>query len=109
MSALHELVELFEFVTVDELVALVVPPRFVELVMLVELEEFTELDTLEDVLESTELVEPAAAMLSAEPHAHSPSATTVTRYLMASPPMVRRVSLQQIPCRNRFVCALISS
>jgi hypothetical protein len=84
MSALHELVELFEFVTVDELVVPVVPPTFVELVMLVELEEFTEPDTLEDVLESTELVEPADAMFSAEPHAQSPSATTVTRYLMAN-------------------------
>ena len=64
-SALHEVV-----------------PVLVEPVELVveELVTFVELDTFEAFVElETELETPAAAVLSAEPHAASPSATTVTK------------------------------
>jgi hypothetical protein len=76
LSALHELVARVELVVV------VVPPAFVELVTLVELLELTELVTLVELLASIELVAAADTTFSAEPHAHSASATTVMRYLI---------------------------
>jgi hypothetical protein len=92
LSALHDVVPLDDVV---EFVAVVVLPTFVELVTVLEFVEveLTEFVTFVELLESIELVAPvelrasielvapAATMSSAEPHAHNPSATTVTRYL----------------------------
>jgi hypothetical protein len=72
----------------------VVPPAFVELVTLAELLELTELVTLVELLASIELVAPADTTFSAEPHAHSPSAITVMRYLI----------VQCAPIRSDPVC-----
>ena len=78
LSALHDVVPLD---VVVEFVIDVVLPTLVELVTLVELLELTELVTLVELLASIELVAaPADMTSSAEPHAHNPSAITVTRY-----------------------------
>ena len=78
----------FDVVELIELVVL--PVLFVELVTLDEFEELTELDTLVELLWLIEPVASADTTLSAEPHAHSPSANTVTRCLMVSAPMLSR-------------------
>jgi len=79
LSALHELVAL---VAVIELVVVVVPPAFVELVTVAALLALLELVTFVELLASIVLVAAADTTFSAEPHAHSPSATTITRYLI---------------------------
>ena len=79
----------------EELVAVVVPPTLVELVTLVEfeLDELTELVTLVELFESIELAACAAAMSSAEPHAHKLNAPTVRRYLIVNAPIAAPIML----------------
>lgn len=58
-----------------------------ELVTFVELDTFEEVDAFVPVAAVelvTELETPAAAVSSAGPHAHSPSATTATRYFSSA-------------------------
>jgi hypothetical protein len=99
LSALHEVVPLaVEFVTV------VVLPVFDELVTLDEFVEFTELFTFAELLESFELVASEDVTLLAEPHAHSASANTVTRYLIVECSNGCRGELQ-LPCRTRTSAA----
>src|SRR5688500_2060684 len=97
----HEVVPLPPVV---ELVIDDVLPVFVELVTLVELLEFTEFVTLVELLASMELVASAVRLLSAGPHAHNPSAITVTRYLMVQGSNVFSCRINvvlQVLCRSK--------